>query len=124
VTVATKKNNWPEYQFKPLENETTCEEGEIFLQEMISDWAKLCKRFSLQGEVDYLDIRRCQFYASQVIERFPELKHKYLYHHYDDALSNYLGVEYAIKTDKRAQDELGYKSLIFEHKPYYLFPVE
>lgn len=124
ITLADKKQVNITYQFKELESDMTLLEAEVLLKEIINEWEKLAKRFSLQGDEDRVVIYRSMFYADQITKKFPSLKMKYLYNHYDETLDEYLGKKYVVRQDKKAQEQLGYLGVIIDGKSLYLFPLK
>src|SRR5690242_13834319 len=125
ITLAAKRNKpVPVFDFQQLDKNMSLEDSEKLLISIIYEWDKLTKRFSLQGFDDHETIARCQHFTKKIIEKFPQLEYKYLYFHYDEALDDFLGVKYVPRRDKKAQEILGYRSVIFDGKSLYLFPIE
>jgi hypothetical protein len=122
--LAKKQQSELVYQFKKLESHITLEDGEILLDILVDMWIKLAKRFVLQDEEEKRNVYQCVFYVDEITRKFPQLKLKYLYHHYDEAVDEFLGKPYRVRQDKKSQELLGYKGVLVGGKSLYLFPLE
>ncbi len=111
------------YQFKKLEKRITLVEAESFLDTIIWDWNGFAKMYVVNSAY-LLDIKRLQFYANEIITRFPRLEKRIFNDYYEEAICDFAGVKYIAKKDKRAQQNLGFQPIILDNKPLYLFPLE
>lgn len=110
------------FEFKKLENSIGIDEAEILLEEIIFDWKALAKRFTL-GSTDRPVVKKYQFYAEELTKKYPPLKKKIFHNYYDEAICEFVGIKYEIKTDKQGQINLGIEPVLLSGKSEYLFPV-
>lgn len=110
------------YQFNKLERTLNFDEAEILLEEILLDWKALAKRFSLVA-ADRPTVKKYQFYAEEILKRYPNLKKKIFHNYYEEAICEFVGIKYEIKTDKQGQINLGIEPVLLSGKSEYLFPV-
>ncbi|SRR5258706_7217530 len=110
------------FAFKKLEHTISVDEAEILLEEIIIDWKALAKRFTLAA-IDRPAVKKYQFYAEELTKKYPYLKKKIFHNYYEEAICEFVGIKYEIKTDKQGQINLGIEPVLLAGKSEYLFPV-
>lgn len=110
------------HEFKKLERNITIDEAELLLEEILLEWKVLAKRFTLIS-TDRATVKKYQFYADELTKKYPKLKEKIFHNYYDEAICEFVGIDYEIKTDKQGQMNLGIEPVLLSGKSEYLFPV-
>lgn len=110
------------YDFRKIEKNINQDEAYALLESIIFDWKVLAKRFSLKAD-DRPTVKKYQFYAEELTKTFPLLTKKIFHNYYDEAICEFVGIKYEIRTDKQGQIYLGIDPVLLSGKSEYLFPV-